>query len=209
MIRHARTILICLLAGLLFLAGVAANSGIDGRHYDERMTEIQEHALSASRRIVCDTPEGQTFGTGFFISSNRMVTAAHVVSDGVCFIEGVGAASIVEINPDQDFALIQPVALFPGEIDPPSLLTSCREVTTGHLGYSTGFARGHEFTVLRGRLINGSPGNNTLTVLSIRGMSGGPVIEDTTDRVIGWVISISPSLTLTNIGNLNRTSICQ
>lgn len=197
-----------LVATLLFLAGVAANPSTDGRHYSARLAEIQQHALSASRRIVCDVEGGQTFGTGFFIRPNRMITAAHVVSEGVCFIEGVGAAEVVEMDEGLDFALIRPVALFPGEIDPPTLQTTCREIPAGQLAYSTGFARGQEFTVLRGRWLPGEEHDNMLTVLSIRGMSGGPVIDDASERVVGWVVSIAPALTLTNVGDLSRTSLC-
>lgn len=195
---------------LAFLAGIIANPTTDGRHYSARVQQVRDLALDASRRIICDTPNGETVGTGFFIRSNRMITAAHVVSDGVCFIEGVGAARIVEINPGLDYALLQPVALFPGELSPATLRTTCHGNPQGQIVYTTGFARGQEFTILRGRFAEGPTQEmNRVTVLSIRGMSGGPVLEDNSDRVVGWIISISPGNNLTNIGDIALTSLCR
>lgn len=194
---------------LCFVLGIGANPSTNGAYYSARVEQVRTMALAASRRIVCDTDEGESHGTGFFISPTRMITAAHVIQEGVCFIEGEGAARIVEINPDLDFAIVQPVHLTPNVLEPTVLRTTCRETSHGQLSYSTGFARGQEFTVLRGNRIEEAGPTDRLTVLSIRGMSGGPVIDDQTERVIGWVISIRRGQDLTNFGELSMTTLCR
>lgn len=201
------------LATLSIVMGVGTNTSTVGGHLSERVEQVRDHALAASRRIVCDiqSEEGkvETYGTGFFIAHNRMVTAAHVIDEGVCFIEGVGAARVVEINPSLDFAIIEPVILTPDLIEPAQLQTSCRALPTSQFAYSTGFARGQEFTILRGRWTEGAGPTDHLSILSIRGMSGGPVIDDETDRVVGWVSSIEGDRGLTNFGEIRMTSLCR
>ena len=141
-----------------------------------------------------------------------MITAAHVVGEGVCFIEGVGAVRIVELNSETDFAVIEPVVLTPNPLEPAVLPTSCRALPHDQYAYATGFARGQEFNIMRGSWMEGvgsTDTTDTMTALVIRGMSGGPVIDDETSRVVGWVISIEAARTLTHFGELRMTSICR
>ena len=76
---------------LCAVMGIGTNTSTNGAHYSARVEQVKAAALAASRRIVCDVQTGngkvETYGTGFFISSHRMITAAHVVGEGVCFIE--------------------------------------------------------------------------------------------------------------------------
>lgn len=158
------------------------------------------HALilkaAAIPRIVCLTKrdgdeEWFSAGSGVWIGKNLALTADHVVAHAIsCSIEGE-KATIVREDGRLDYALIS--AYNQGGVIAPF---SCGGVVTGRQYRATGYADGETYLrsgiwqALAGRVDDPEfvfNGLNRFNGLVIGGMSGGPVTEESTGRVVAIV----------------------
>lgn len=154
----------------------------------------------AVTRISC----GDSMGTGFWVGPDRIVTAAHVVSNGPCSIEGEPVET-VRVDGDLDIAELR------GPSNPQPLSLDCDDYSTGRVYRAVGHAMGANnpiTQVLRATRYRSDIDNgNHLRVFEgevYPGMSGGPMV-DRYGKVVGVTLRRWPARSR----ELNDTWICQ
>lgn len=164
--------------------------------------------LSAIRLIWCESPKGPTFGTGWMVNQNILVTAKHVVNEKECKDIKTGN-SLTKVREDSEHDLV----LMTGEF--PTLTNYIRYSCDGYkkdeeysaYGYSdVGEDRGIIFRMdnliatdeLTGDnfIVEGTkmPGMRLLRGYTVPGMSGGPYMKDGVTYGITNVVEVGYSI---------------
>jgi len=136
-------------------------------------------ALDAVPEIICVGPDGAVSGSGSYIESTYVLTAAHVVSGRQCMIDDKPIETIY-LDGKNDLAVVKTSE--PGT----ALMTiSCARLKAGDEAFAVGYANGTDFVAQRlqaiGRTVpskNASFGGEAIYRGRIfHGMSGGPVVD--------------------------------
>lgn len=162
----------------------------------------------AIRPVEC----GDEHGTAFATDDNRFATAAHVAREGNCQLGPAQPLRVMDYDDRRDYARGR-TATFGG-----NLRVSCEPIVAGQqyilVGYPAGsneerrvFARatGQTHDINQGNLrMNGLV---SLRGVAVRGMSGGPVLNQS-GEVVGIISSVSMSARLTLVQPIINTDYC-
>jgi hypothetical protein len=139
---------------------------------------------SAIVQVICVSSDGMTAGTAYRIGPDLMLTASHVTSgNGDCFI-GRDPVRVAWKSPDADFTELHGG---PG----PYLSVDCGGFVKGKKYLSVGFARGQSpVTSVELTATGEYDDDNGQAILVgmvpiIPGMSGGPLVDEETGKVVG------------------------
>lgn len=149
-------------------------------------------------------PIGAATGTAFKIGRNFLVSVKHVTTFGNCSIGGLPIQAWQ--HPGKDFSLIQ--AQVPG----PSLDIDCNGYVKGRRYLAIGYARGRPFQTTvelegTGETYGGFDVLKGMFTV-IPGMSGGPVIDAETGKVVGVINVYNFQLGHSGSIPLRDTSLC-
>jgi S1-C subfamily serine protease len=176
-----------ILAALIMIPAMRASDLAEGVNY------------GAVARIEC----GEAVGTGFWVESGRIVTAAHVVSNGPCSIDGV-AAETARVDGDLDIAELH------GPVGSGTLPIECSDYRTGRvyraIGHALGALRPSTRVLRATRYRSDLDNGHRLRVFEgevAPGMSGGPIV-DNQGKVVGITLRRWPARSR----ELNDTWIC-
>lgn len=127
--------------------------------------------------------QGFSMGTAFRVGGHLLLSVKHVTNVGNCLIDGK-PITVTYQGPDQDFSMISASA-------GPRIAIDCGGFVKGHRYVAVGHARGRDelaFISLDGTGIKvGQYSLLTGVYTVIPGMSGGPVIDMDTGKVVGLV----------------------
>lgn len=159
--------------------------------------ETYPHDEAAIVRVDCD----QSVGTAVKVGPNTYLTAAHVVDEGVCKVDGQEIV-VTSIDKNIDFAT------FTGPASNSQLPIDCRGFIPKELYLSRGYAYGgladfEEMMVASSYKVRGT---HFIALVGeiIPGMSGGPLINEA-GKVVGINNIKNPSASLP----LSVTPVCK
>ena len=153
----------------------------------------------------CPVADGWIMGTGFRIGS-LLVTAKHVISHEKCFYVGGGNAEIAYSSPSLDYAILKG-----GK--GPFIKVDCGGFVKGKKYLAVGYARGAPYLTTVELTATGSNADG-FAILSgiftfIPGMSGGPVIDEETGKVVGLINVFQEPEGISGSVELKNTSVCK
>jgi hypothetical protein len=162
----------------------------------------------AIRPVEC----GDEHGTAFATNDNRFTTAAHVAREGNCQLSPAQPLRVMDYDDRRDYARGR-TATFGG-----NLRVSCEPIVGGQQYILVGYPAGTNeerrvFARATGEVHNIRQGNLRLDGLvslrgvAVRGMSGGPVLNQSGD-VVGIISSVSTSARLTLVQPIINTDYC-
>ena len=144
-------------------------------------------------------------GTGFRIG-NLLITAKHVISHDKCFYVGGGNAEVAYSSPSLDYAILKG-----GK--GPFIKVDCDGFVKGKKYLAVGYARGAPYLTTVELTATGSNADG-FAILSgiftfIPGMSGGPVIDEETGKVVGLINVFQEPEGISGSVELKNTSVCK
>ena len=156
-------------------------------------------------QIDCPVADGWIMGTGFRIG-NLLVTAKHVISHDKCFYVGGGNAEVAYSSPSLDYAILKG-----GK--GPFIRVDCDGFVKGKKYLAVGYARGAPYLTTVELTATGSNADG-FAILSgiftfIPGMSGGPVIDEETGKVVGLINVFQEPEGIIGSVELKNTSVCK
>jgi retron-type reverse transcriptase len=148
------------------------------------------------------------FGSGFFINKNFIVTAAHLLTDGEKSVHittkerklpvEFKSASVIYVNKEQDFAILGTYSKFPNSIFEADFRKRDLDINTDYLSVGYGGFRSNETfwtdPCIVDQKILQLQGNGAQIEFVVgnpmwSGMSGGPVINQKTKLVVGYIVN--------------------
>ena len=158
-------------------------------------------------KVVCRVSTGYIMGTAFRVGNGVFVTARHVINQGECSIEGQ-PVTILYKSPDSDYAILGDRR--PGKFIP----VDCDGYKTGNAYVALGHARGSDnlYAVDMIAVTLRYPGVPMSLLAGIftaqPGMSGGPILDRETLKVVGMTNTGDWERGLTGSIQLKDTPIC-
>jgi len=141
--------------------------------------------------LVVQVRCGGSTGTAAWIDRNTLITAQHVTRNGACSIKGQAAATVYE-EARLDFAVLRSASDAPERM---RMAVSCAGFKDGARYFGVGFALGRHFVTQpftgtryfeTRRRRDAFAGMSMLRGYSFRGMSGGPVVDES-GNIVGIV----------------------
>lgn len=156
----------------------------------------------AVHRVDCDNWRGSAFRTG----PHEYLSVAHVTIGEGCTIEGEPILRVTE-STDKDFTELHTSRAGNG------YAIDCKGFIPGHWYWAVGFARGAGFQTAVAIYATYAMADNGERIFIglhtvIPGMSGGPVIDPETGKVVGLVNMYNPEYNLSFSRELKETSAC-
>ena len=188
---------ITVLGLILFFGMTAANA--------QTIQDIAKKGLASTVSLVMDN---DGYGSGFFVLSDQIATAYHVV-------EGASSGYVSPVHQEDKYPIVGITAIdkdndlvilkVSGAHGTPLLIGDSRTVEIQHEVIVVGNPLGYEGTVTDGKIINNSLGNRLLTDATInRGNSGGAVLNSPKGEVIGVAIEKRTDIvSVPGSGNIN------
>lgn len=161
--------------------------------------------------VVCIDRKGDIYsGTAFRIGPGEMITVNHVVDTGDCFIGANALAGNVWNSPKADFASVSLDATIESG---PSIPVDCNGFVKGHRYAAIGFAGGLSTPTVVELVATGDHDKDGQAALvgvwtAEPGMSGGPIIDEDTGKVVGTNDAASFEDETTYSVELKGTPIC-
>lgn len=171
------------------------------------------------RHITCvDEQNNKSSGTGFMVGPTKMITAAHVVTDDVCWdTRSETPLTLKEYDDANDYAVMEADMGFHPQAQ--FMRVSCDGLKPKKIYDSIGFARGIALIMTHQKaskkkspegfvLSNGRDAVGLRLVFGdiIPGMSGGPIIDK--DGVVVAINSATDGRGIGLVRELKDTSIC-
>lgn len=131
-----------------------------------------EHDENAIVLVACQRPQGWLQGSAFKVGPDTYVTAAHVVRDGPCAVDGIRIA-VTSLDNAHDYAT------FIGPKNSAIIRTSCKGFQAGRIYIARGYPAGFNGNIIAPWTAVGATvdGFDIFSGEAIPGMSGGPVIN--------------------------------
>jgi hypothetical protein len=156
-------------------------------------------------QVICFSPKYITSGTAFRVGNGLLLSVNHVTSQTGCFIDGKPLVLRWK-SPTEDFSMLD------GD-DGPFLKVDCSGFIRGREYVAIGYARGLDKPTLVEMVATGETDDGESTLVGmftvIPGQSGGPIIDETTGRVVGTVNAENFEEGISYSVPLSSTPICK
>jgi hypothetical protein len=162
-------------------------------------------------KVVCPVYAGPvllgwSMGSAFRIGPHLLLSVKHVTNYDACYIDG-RKITVNYTSPDSDFSIIS------DSQDGPSLKIDCNGFRPGRKYLAVGHGRGlDQLTTVEltgtGVTIAGQAALKGIFTV-VPGMSGGPVVDAETGRVVGTTNSYMMDKGLSGSVELKNTSVCK
>ena len=156
--------------------------------------------------VVCLHPTYYNAGTAFRVGPHLLLSVAHVTSSGGCQIDGQ-SIHILYTSSSQDFSILSDDRS--GEFIP----VDCNGFVKGRKYLSIGHARGIENLTIVPMIATGVTEGGLAILAGVftaqPGMSGGPIVDAETMKVVGTTNTGDWERGLTGSVELKGTSVCQ
>lgn len=156
-------------------------------------------------QVVCFGKDMVTSGTAFRIGNGLLLSVNHVTSTPNCYIQGK-PIDLKWKSPKEDFSML-------GGDDGPFLTVDCGGFIKGRRYAAIGYARGLDTPAIVEMVATGDTEDGFAVLIGlvtvIPGQSGGPIIDETTGRVVGTVNAENFEEGLSFSVPLSATPICK
>ena len=173
------------------LSLLAALGACEGCAHAVPTQEVEAHAVAdrvLNATVYVDTPRGH--GSGFAVTPDTIITAAHVAAFGVDGIE-LRDGTTCEIQDVIVSTRYDVAAVRISGCEVPTLDIRRAPILEGASVHIAGNPQDLRWSISAGHVMDSDEGDLVVDAVALPGMSGGPVTDDR-GRVVGMVVRIIP-----------------